>query len=180
MRRFLPPTPGSLGFDVVPSDDQLVVVASGDRRTGRTGRRQGRLDADARRPTRRRRAAGGRSRRRVRSRGVSVSGRSARVSSAAASAIAEEIEFRDGSNAAAVRTIVRQPERGEVVKFGHLPPLFARLETRAIERDGPDDRRHRVQRLDDADRSRARRARSIASAARRASSSTCAAIPAAC
>ena len=94
--------------------------------------------------------------------------------------IPEEVEFRDGVNAAAVRTIVRQPERGAVVKFGHLPPLFARVERSRRRARGPDDRRHRLQRLDDADRSRPRSRRRSVPGRARASSSIFAATREAC
>jgi carboxyl-terminal processing protease len=126
---------GSLGFDVVPVDDHLVVsrvetdgpAAQAGVKAGwiltRVGPRDvGELLSAAREDASARAAFG------VWTIGTGlVRGRVG---------IPEEIEFRDGSNAAAVRTIVRQPERGAVVKFGHLPPLFARVETRTVERGG--------------------------------------------
>ena len=126
---------GSLGFDVVPVDDDLVVsrveldgpAAQAGVRAGwilsRVGPRDvGALLAAAREDASSRAAFGvwtlaaGLVRGRV--------------------GIPEEVEFRDGSNASAVRTLVRQPERGAVVKFGHLPPLFARVDARAVEDAG--------------------------------------------
>jgi len=126
---------GSLGFDVVPIDDDLIVsrvepegpAAQAGVKAGwiltRVGPRDvGEMLAAAREGESSRAAF------RVWTLGAGlVRGRVG---------IAEEIEFRDGSNAAAVRTIVRQAERGAVVKFGYLPPLFARVETRAIEDRG--------------------------------------------
>jgi carboxyl-terminal processing protease len=126
---------GSLGFDVVPIDDHLVVsrveqdgpAARAGVKAGwiltRVGPRDvGDLLAAAREGESSRAMFG------IWTLGAGlVRGRVG---------IAEEVEFRDGSNVTAVRTIVRQPERGAVVKFGHLPPLFARVETRTLEDRG--------------------------------------------
>ncbi len=126
---------GSLGFDVVPVDDRLVVsrvepdgpAAQAGVKAGwiltRVGPRDvGQMLAAAREDVSARSAFG------VWTLGAGlVRGRVG---------IPEEVEFSDGANAAAVRTIVRQPERGAVVKFGHLPPLFARVEARGVEHRG--------------------------------------------
>ena len=126
---------GSLGFDVGPVDDHLVVsriepdgpAAHAGIQTGwilsRVGPRDvGALLAAVREDTTSRASFG------VWTLGAGlVRGRVG---------IAEEVEFRDASNAAAVRSIVRQPERGVVVKFGHLPPLFARVNARTVEDAG--------------------------------------------
>jgi carboxyl-terminal processing protease len=126
---------GSLGFDVVPVDDDLVVsrveqdgpAAQAGVRTGWILSRVGPRDVStlltaAREDTSSRASFG------VWTLGAGlVRGRVG---------IAEEVEFRDASNATAVRTLVRQTERGEVVKFGHVPPLFARVDARAIDNAG--------------------------------------------
>jgi carboxyl-terminal processing protease len=126
---------GSLGFDVVPIDDHLVVskveqngpAAQAGVKAGwiltRVGPRDVGQMLKAAREGQSTRAAFG-----VWTLGAGlVRGRVG---------IPETIEFRDDADAAAVRTIVRQPERGAVVKFGHLPPLFARVDARSVEDGG--------------------------------------------
>jgi len=49
---------------------------------------------------------------------------------------ATELGFLDGHDAPIVRQIVRAPEPGEPVKFGHLPTLFARLDAKSVDRNG--------------------------------------------
>jgi carboxyl-terminal processing protease len=44
--------------------------------------------------------------------------------------------FLDASNKPVSRLLVRAPERGQPVKLGHLPTLFARLDDRRVERAG--------------------------------------------
>ncbi len=46
-----------------------------------------------------------------------------------------ELGFLDGSNGVVSRQIVRDPESGQPVNFGHLPTLFARLTAREVQRD---------------------------------------------
>jgi carboxyl-terminal processing protease len=50
--------------------------------------------------------------------------------------LAENLEFRDRHDASVTRQMVRQPERGAAVKFGHLPALFVRVDTRVAETGG--------------------------------------------
>ena len=47
-----------------------------------------------------------------------------------------DLGFLDASGKPVARLLVRAPERGQPVKLGHLPTLFARLEDRRIERAG--------------------------------------------
>ena len=47
-----------------------------------------------------------------------------------------DLGFLDASGKPVSCLLVRAPERGQPVKLGHLPTLFARLEDRRIERDG--------------------------------------------
>ena len=47
-----------------------------------------------------------------------------------------ELGFLDERDAAVAKQIVRTPEAGVPVKFGHLPTLFARLDARQVDRDG--------------------------------------------
>jgi carboxyl-terminal processing protease len=47
-----------------------------------------------------------------------------------------DLGFLDASNKPVARLLVRAPERGQPVKLGHLPMLFARLEDRRVARDG--------------------------------------------
>lgn len=49
---------------------------------------------------------------------------------------AADLGFVDASGHQAARTIVREAERGQPVKLGHLPTLFARLDSRRVAR-GP-------------------------------------------
>jgi carboxyl-terminal processing protease len=44
--------------------------------------------------------------------------------------------FLDGRDTAVSKQIVRAPEAGVPVKFGHLPTLFARLDARQVDHDG--------------------------------------------
>ena len=46
-----------------------------------------------------------------------------------------DLGFVDASGQTVSRTIVREAERGQPVKLGHLPTLFARLDSRRVERD---------------------------------------------
>jgi carboxyl-terminal processing protease len=46
-----------------------------------------------------------------------------------------DLGFVDASGRTISRTIVREAERGQPVKLGHLPTLFARLDSRRVERD---------------------------------------------
>ena len=48
-----------------------------------------------------------------------------------------DLGFVDASGKPVARLLVRAPERGQPVKFGHLPIWFARLEDRRVERAGP-------------------------------------------
>ena len=43
--------------------------------------------------------------------------------------------FLDAQGQAIARTLVRSPERGQPVKLGHLPTLFARLDSRSVTRN---------------------------------------------
>lgn len=45
-----------------------------------------------------------------------------------------DLGFVDASGQTIARTIVREAERGQPVKLGHLPTLFARLDARRVER----------------------------------------------
>src|SRR5262245_50860364 len=47
-----------------------------------------------------------------------------------------ELGFLDDRDATITRQIVRTPEAGVPVKFGHLPTLFARLDARQVDRGG--------------------------------------------
>lgn len=47
-----------------------------------------------------------------------------------------ELGFLDERDAAVSKQIVRTPEAGVPVKFGHLPTLFARLDARQVDHDG--------------------------------------------
>jgi carboxyl-terminal processing protease len=47
-----------------------------------------------------------------------------------------DLGFLDAANNPLSRVLVRAPERGQPVKLGHLPTLFARLEDRRVERGG--------------------------------------------
>ena len=47
-----------------------------------------------------------------------------------------DLGFLDASGKPVARLLVRAPERGQPVKFGHLPIWFARLEDRRVERAG--------------------------------------------
>jgi carboxyl-terminal processing protease len=47
-----------------------------------------------------------------------------------------DLEFTDADNRARPRNVMREAERGEPVKLGHLPLLFARLDSRRIQRGG--------------------------------------------
>ncbi len=47
-----------------------------------------------------------------------------------------DLGFLDASGKPVSRLLVRAPERGQPVKLGHLPTLFARLEDRRVERAG--------------------------------------------
>ncbi len=47
-----------------------------------------------------------------------------------------DLGFFDAAGKPVSRLLVRAPERGQPVKLGHLPTLFARFEDRRIERDG--------------------------------------------
>ena len=49
---------------------------------------------------------------------------------------ATELAFLDDRDAAVVRQVVRTPEAGVPVKFGHLPTLFARLDARQVDHAG--------------------------------------------
>jgi carboxyl-terminal processing protease len=45
-----------------------------------------------------------------------------------------DLSFIDGAGQTVSRQVVRTPERGQPVKLGHLPTLFARLDQRRVER----------------------------------------------
>lgn len=47
-----------------------------------------------------------------------------------------DLGFIDGSGRPVSRLLVRAPERGQPVKLGHLPTLFARLDDRRVDRAG--------------------------------------------
>ena len=47
-----------------------------------------------------------------------------------------ELGFLDERDATVSKQIVRTPEAGVPVKFGHLPTLFARLDAKQVDRDG--------------------------------------------
>jgi carboxyl-terminal processing protease len=47
---------------------------------------------------------------------------------------AADLAFTDGAGRAVTRHVVRAPERGQAVKLGHLPTLFARLDHRRVQR----------------------------------------------
>jgi len=47
-----------------------------------------------------------------------------------------DLGFLDATNTPLSRLLVRGPERGQPVKLGHLPTLFARLEDRRVQRAG--------------------------------------------
>ena len=47
-----------------------------------------------------------------------------------------DLGFLDAANKPLSRLLVRAPERGQPVKLGHLPTLFARLEDRRVQRAG--------------------------------------------
>lgn len=47
-----------------------------------------------------------------------------------------DLGFLDASHKPVSRLLVRAPERGQPVKLGHLPTLFARLEDRRVDRGG--------------------------------------------
>ena len=49
---------------------------------------------------------------------------------------AARVGFLDGSDHVVSLTVVRAPEAGEPVKFGHLPTLFARFDSREVARNG--------------------------------------------
>jgi carboxyl-terminal processing protease len=126
---------GSLGFDVIPIDGQLVV--------SRVERNGPAADAGV---------APGWVLTRVGPRDIPgmVAAASEDVSGRAAFGVwsigpgllrgrvglSENVEFRDRHDASVMRQMVRQPERGAAVKFGHLPPLFARVDTRVAETAG--------------------------------------------
>jgi carboxyl-terminal processing protease len=44
-----------------------------------------------------------------------------------------DLGFIDGAGLAVTRQVVRAPERGQAVKLGHLPTLFARLDQRRVQ-----------------------------------------------
>ena len=48
-----------------------------------------------------------------------------------------DLGFLDASDKPVSRLLVRAPERGQPVKLGHLPTLFARLDDRRLERRWP-------------------------------------------
>ena len=47
-----------------------------------------------------------------------------------------ELGFLDERDTTVSKQIVRTPEAGVPVKFGHLPTLFARLDAKHMDRDG--------------------------------------------
>ncbi len=47
-----------------------------------------------------------------------------------------DLGFLDGQGRQVARTLVRTPPRGQPVKLGHLPTMFARLDSQSIARDG--------------------------------------------
>jgi carboxyl-terminal processing protease len=126
---------GSLGFDVVPIEGQLIV---------------GRVDANG--PAAQVGVKPGWALERVGDRDVRSaltaaaegpdSGRAFRTWAVGTSllrgrtGVGADLEFLDGDGGRVTCQVIRQPARGAAVKFGHLPMLFAHVDTHRVELDG--------------------------------------------
>jgi carboxyl-terminal processing protease len=126
---------GSAGFDVIPLDGNLVVervddggpAAEAGVAPGWVLTRVGDRDVQAALLATSAESSGGPSFRRW---ALGTSMLRGRVGAAV------DLEFRDGSEVLVRKQVVRRPEPGTPVKFGHLPTLFARVDARPVARNG--------------------------------------------